>query len=484
MRRRFVRVRETYALARGPWKISCLSASSIASSPEKLSTSPQRRRRRRRQPECDGGPLNEALVATFPGGWSDVREEIKRHAESLGFARARVTTPEPSSRFAQYKAWIEEGKHGEMGYLAREDRLARRADLDLILPGLQAVICTMTLYWPGKKGFPPASSMHAAPSSTTLGPSPVRPGHTASKKRGVISCYSWGEDYHNIITPRLQALAEWMHTRYGGRGRWYVDTGPIMERDLGERAGLGFVGKNTLLINEHLGSGTFLAELLTTLPLPPETPRKKSGGCGKCRRCISACPTQAIHKDGYSIDARRCISYLTIENKGSIPIELRPSMKNLVYGCDICQQVCPWNRWSWPDNQPKTLFSPSATSSPSTPPFLPPSASSLELSTPVLVDLLRALKSDAGFMKWFTGSPITRIGRARMLRNVAVAAGNSGGGGGREGEEGEDGEELLAVLKDVWEEENDGMVKEHLSWAIQRLEGEVESEEAVREVGR
>ncbi len=434
---------------------SCFSsaaASPAPASPAPAAAAPTRRRRRRRnQPEYDGGPINDSLVASLPNGWADVREEVKQHAESLGFARARVTTPEPASRFAQYRAWVEEGQHGEMAYLAREDRLARRADLDLVLPGVQAVLCTMTLYWPGKKGFPAASLAALPPppatargtSSSSAAAAAAAATSTTTKQQGVVSCYSWGQDYHDLITPRLQQLAERTHTRFGGRGRWYVDTGPLMERDLAERAGLGFVGKNTLLINEQLGSGTFLAELLTTLPLPADPARKKSGGCGSCSRCIQACPTQAIAADGYSIDARRCISYLTIENKGSIPLELRPKMGSLIYGCDICQQVCPWNRWSWPENTPKTFFG------------TPPS----EVSTPMLGELLLQLRTDVEFKQRFVGSPVQRIGRARLLRNVAVAIGNSG-----------EREHFLPVLRQVQGVETDPLVLEHVAWAIQQLE--------------
>lgn len=261
-----------------------------------------------------------------------------------------------------------------------------------------------------------------------------------------------GEDYHTIIGEKLRLLSEWLHGTYGGSGRHYVDTGPLLERDLAQRCGLGFVGKNTLHINEQLGSGHFLAEILTTLPIPPDPPRKKTGGCGKCRKCIVACPTGAIDTNGYSLDARRCISYLTIEHKGSIDPQLRPLMGNLIYGCDICQVVCPWNRFSWPGaSSTSPLFGPA----------------DQHVSAPELVELLVELKDDDSFRRRFRGSAIERIGRERMVRNVAVALGNA------------KDPALLPVLRAAAEREagTSPMVLEHIHWAINQITGEAAGQE-------
>lgn len=215
-----------------------------------------------------------------------------------------MTSSDPSQRLAQYEEWIAQGFHGEMGFLARQDRLARRRDLAEILPDVRAIVVTSLPYWPGQRGFPPEQT---------------------EASRGSVSCYAWGDDYHEILGDKMRSLATWLHTRAGGAGRWYVDTGAVMERDLGERAGLGFIGKHSLLISPKIGSGFFLGGVLTTLPLPPDTPTASRAGCGKCTKCLTACPTNAF--DGpYVLDARHCISYLTIELKGSIPLELRPMM--------------------------------------------------------------------------------------------------------------------------------------------------------------
>lgn len=272
-----------------------------------------------------------------------------------------------------------------------------------------------------------------------------------------LRLHDQGDDYHDIIGTKLKALCEWAHATYGGSGKYYVDTGPVMERDFAARSGLGFVGKNTLHINEQLGSGHFLSEIFTTLPLPPDPPRKKSGGCGKCRKCVVACPTGAIDQDGFSLDARRCISYLTIEHKGSIDPSLRPLMGNLIYGCDICQAVCPWNRFSWPTGA-SPLFGPAKES----------------LASPKLTELLLDLHDDASFVSRFAGSAIQRIGRERMLRNVAVALGNS------------KNPAALPTLQLVREREKEQspLIVEHIDWAIAQIEahrdqGEEEGDQAL-----
>lgn len=219
-----------------------------------------------------------------------------------------------------------------------------------------------------------------------------------------------------------------------------------MERDLGERSGLGFVGKNTMLIHPRLGSGFFLGEILTTVSLPVDLPPKKMVGCGKCKRCQVACPTGALDED-YRMDARKCISYLTIELKGSIPMELRPLMRNKIYGCDICQQVCPWNKFDWQESFGKS------------PLFGSPDS---EVTTPKLVELIQMSEED--FRKRFEKTAVQRIGYSRLLRNVAVALGNSGD------------VSVLPILKKLVVSLQDSLVVEHLEWAINRLENCFEGE--------
>ncbi|KAK4523651.1 hypothetical protein GAYE_PCTG71G1547 [Galdieria yellowstonensis] len=211
-------------------------------------------------------------------------------------------------------------------------------------------------------------------------------------------------------------------------------------------SGLGFVGKNTMLIHPRLGSGFFLGEILTTVSLPVDLPPKKMVGCGKCKRCQVACPTGALDED-YRMDARKCISYLTIELKGSIPIELRPLMRNKIYGCDICQQVCPWNKFDWQESFGKS------------PLFGSPDA---EVTTPKLVELIQMSEED--FRKRFEKTAVQRIGYSRLLRNVAVALGNSGD------------VSVLPILKKLVVSLQDSLVVEHLEWAINRLENCFEGE--------
>ena len=339
--------------------------------------------RKRAKDSVDGGPVKVAEEDETE--WLAICEELKAKAKSLGLGPTSITTSEPSGRLAAFEQWIEQGYHGEMGFLARPDRMARRRDLSEILPGVQAVIVSSLVYWPGQNGFPP---------------------QLQEATRGNVSCYAWGDDYHEILGHKLRELATWLHLRAGGTGRWYVDTGAIMERDLGERAGLGFVGKNSLLIAPKIGSGFFLGEILTTLALPADKTRKSRAGCGKCTRCMDACPTNAFVAP-YVLDARRCISYLTIEHKGSIPHHLREAMSNRIYGCDVCQQVCPWNKFDWGDSDGSPLFG----------------RAQIEVAAPELRELL--VMDEPHFKRHFASSAALRIGLRRMVRNAAVAAGNS-----------------------------------------------------------
>jgi epoxyqueuosine reductase len=310
-------------------------------------------------------------------------EELEAEARRLGFDLLGVAPPVPPPEAVRtYQEWLKAGYHGDMAYMARPDRVARREDPALILPGVRAVVCVAVNYYPGD--FPGVSG-----ASGNAGPV------------GRISRYAWGMDYHEWMLPRLEELAAFIRERTGGtaRHRAYTDTGPLLERALAAQAGLGFIGKNTCLIHPRLGSWLFLGEILVDVDLPftgpPMPPR-----CGTCTRCLDACPTGALVAP-YVLDARRCISYLTIESRGDIPPDLRARLGDWVYGCDVCQEVCPWNRFA----RPTAVAD-----------FLPVSP---DRAAPPLADLL-SLDEEA-FRRRFGGSPIARIGRERLQRNARSA---------------------------------------------------------------
>lgn len=344
---------------------------------------------------------------------------LKAEALSLGFTMAGVVDARPARRLAAYLRWIEEAMHGEMGYLARPDRVIRREDPDVILPGIRSIVCVGLDY-----------STHVPPENVL-----------ADASRGRFSTYAFGVDYHDVMTPRLEALGEWLASvspETAVRFRAYVDTGAILERDHAESAGLGFTGKNTMLIAPRRGSWFFLGELLTTADLTPDPFAPEAmPTCGSCRRCLDACPTAAF-PEPYVLDARRCISYLTIELKGWIPRDLRPLMGNWVYGCDVCQTVCPFNRFAPRDGA--AVFQ----------------ATSLDQAAPSLLALLAL--DDAGFDARFANSPVSRIGRARLVRNACVAAGNWGD---------EQTVPLLAALL----QDDSALVRGHSAWALHRIGG-------------
>ena len=342
--------------------------------------------------------------------------DLKVHAAALGFNRIGMIPALPARRLANYMHWIDDGLHGAMAYMARPDRVVRRQNPNLILADVKTIICVGLDY-----------HTRSVPSSIAEDPG-----------RGRISNYAWGRDYHDLMTPRLEQLAAWLRARDPQvRTRVYVDTGAILERDHAETAGLGFTGKNSMLIAPRRGSWHFLGELLTTVPLVDDSPRQSVPGCGNCRRCLDACPTAAFLAP-YILDARRCISYLTIELKNWIPRELRPLMGNWVYGCDICQQVCPFNRFSQPVNEPG---------------FWP---GSWEDVAPPLVELL-ALDEDE-FNRRFANSPIKRIKRRRLVRNAAVAAGNWGS------------ESAVSYLTPLLHD-SEPLVRGHAAWALHRIGG-------------
>jgi epoxyqueuosine reductase len=310
-----------------------------------------------------------------------LKQAIKDEARRLGFTLAGVTTPEPPPHLPVFARWLAEGRHGEMAYLAGQAASARRADPRLILPECRSILVLAIPY--------------SDPKLADQVP--------AEQAQGRLAAYAWGDDYHLVLPGRLQALVRFIESELGRSvpNRWYTDTGPLLERELAQRAGLGWIGKNTCLINPRAGSYFLLAEILLGIDLEPDPPFE-TDQCGTCTRCLEACPTRCILPDR-TIDARRCISYLTIELKDDIPPELRPLMGDWVFGCDVCQAVCPWNRFAAPEGDP--AFSPGP-----------------EVALPVLNHEIHL--SSQEFNAKFKRSPVKRAKRRGYLRNLAVALGN------------------------------------------------------------
>jgi epoxyqueuosine reductase len=335
-----------------------------------------------------------------------LKAQLRAQAQALGFSALGVVEAVPSPTLAAYERWIAAGMHAEMGYMARPDRAARRRDLNVILPGVRSLVVVVMDY------------AQQLPAEVLNDPS-----------RGRIASYAWGLDYHEVMRPRLKQLADWL----GHSSAVYVDTGAILERSHAQQAGLGFIGKNTMLIHPRRGSGFFIGEILTTAALEPDPPHPATM-CGRCTRCLVACPTDAFPAP-YVLDARRCISYHTIENKGSIPIELRSAFGNWVYGCDVCQDVCPWQRFSTPTRE--AAFQ----------------CVDADRAAPPLAWLLTMTPAD--FAARFAGSAILRTGWERMVRNACVAAGNSGD------------PSLIPHLKALARHASP-LIAEHAAWALSR----------------
>jgi epoxyqueuosine reductase len=327
---------------------------------------------------------------------------LKARARELGLDVCGVTSADPARHAAFYRQWTAEGQAGEMQWLAREPE--RRGDPRLVLPGARSIIVAGMNYWqPQPKG------------------------------RGRIARYALGEDYHHILLEKLEALAAEM-TAAGAQAKVYVDTGPVLEKPLAERAGIGWQGKSTMLIHKKMGPWLVLGEILTTLELEPDAPERDH--CGSCSRCITACPTGAITAP-YQLDARRCIAYLTIELKGPIPEELRPLIGDRVYGCDECLDVCPWNRFAQTTREAR---------------FLAPENREERDQLHTLLEM-----TQAEFKRRFAQSPILRVKRRGLLRNVCVVLGNIG-----------TADDLPALEKAARHEEP--LVREHAAWAIAQIE--------------
>ena len=306
---------------------------------------------------------------------STIREKaLSLGFDAIGFAPPTLAT-EAKRGLSEYLA---RGYHGDMGWLS--GKADRRADPGVLWPDVRSVVVLGLNYGPADD---PLALLEA-------------------RERASISVYARNRDYHDILKSRVKTLARWMHETLSGEVKVFVDTAPVMEKPLAQAAGIGWQGKHTNLVSRTHGSWLFLAEIYTTLNLDPDA--AESDHCGGCRRCLDVCPTKAFPAP-YQLNARRCISYLTIEHKGHIAPEFRAAMGNRIYGCDDCLAVCPWNKFATPTDEAG---------------FLPRA----ELSAPRLADL--ADLDDAGFRRVFSGSPIKRIGRDRFVRNVLVAIGNSG----------------------------------------------------------
>ncbi|MFZ5912140.1 MAG: tRNA epoxyqueuosine(34) reductase QueG [Chloroflexota bacterium] len=359
-----------------------------------------------------------------------LKQAIEGEARRLGFVLAGVTTPDPPGHLSTYERWLEAGRHADMRYLAEERARARRADPRLLLPECKSILVLAIPYF---SSLPSGEESGVMASSLPQGEGP---GGRSSLPHGKLAAYAWGEDYHLVIPPKLQSLVAFIEAQVGHPvpHRAYTDTGPLLERDLAQRAGLGWIGKNTCLIHPKLGSFFFLAEILLGLELEPDLPFQ-ADHCGACTRCMQACPTQCILPDR-TLDARRCLSYLTIENKGPIPPDLRPKLGDWVFGCDICQTACPWNRFA-----PRDIDAS----------FTPRLAS----AQPGLISALSLSPTD--FNRTFEDSPVKRAKRRGYLRNVAVALGNVGG------------PEAVPALRSALDDP-EPLVREHAAWALTQIE--------------
>jgi len=339
-----------------------------------------------------------------------MKAALRQRALELGFDDCRVTSARAPESAARFHEWLAEGRHGQMAWLARN--ASKRVDPQKVLAGARSII---TL----------AASYHISNCQLPI----------ANWKSGFIARYARYTDYHEVLGDRLRQLTQYV-SELGGPGTrslWYVDTGPLLERDLGQRAGLGFIGKHTNLISRRLGNWIFLAEIITTLGLEPDAPERNR--CGSCTRCLAACPTAAI-TGPFQLDARRCISYLTIELRGSIPLELRSAIGNRIFGCDDCLEACPWNRFAREGRLMQGHARP-------------------ELAQADLLDLLAL--DEADFKRRFAGTPMLRARRRGLLRNVCVALGNIAD------------ERALPALQGG-ARDPEPLVAEHARWAIEQIE--------------
>ena len=348
-----------------------------------------------------GSRANNSLSRSLFNNSISLKQAIKEKARQLGFILAGVTSSTSLAHFDIFQEWLDANHHASMDYLASDRNRSRRADPKQILPECKSILVLAIPYSPISK----------------------------NNSEFQIASYALGDDYHEVIPPRLQELVQFIEEQVGHSipNRYYTDTGPILERELAQRAGLGWIGKNSMLIHPQKGSTFLLAEVLLGIELEPDEPFQ-TDHCGTCTRCMDACPTQCILPNR-TLDANRCISYLTIENKGDIPEDVRPQIQNWVFGCDICQQVCPWNRFS------------------------PPADPALKPSIPLPVLTSDLLLKPLEFNQRFKRSPIKRTKRRGYLRNLAIAVGN------------QKNKKDLHLLHQVVQYE-ETLVQSHAQWAI------------------
>ena len=341
---------------------------------------------------------------------------VKHQAAAAGFDLCGVAPAADFIELRFLREWLDRGYAGEMQYMRRS--ADRRADVRNVLPSARSVVCLATIYNVDR----PYSVQNT------------------DHRHAAIARYAWGDDYHVVIQRRLDTLLEWLQNAAGDmfQGRAYVDTGPVQERVYAQYAGIGWIGKNTCLISPRVGSWIFLSEIICNLDLEPDTPAVDQ--CGKCTRCLDACPTGALLQPGV-LDSNRCLSYLTIENKSSIPVDQRYAIADHAYGCDICQEVCPWNL------SHKTAMS-------SDPAWQPRPG----LDSPRLADLWQ--HSDAELRALLKGSAMKRAGVKRLRRNLAVALGNSA-----------DPSAAEALAQQIEPTCCDPLVEEHVTWAVRKLRG-------------
>ena len=351
-----------------------------------------------------------------------MKEAIRQKAVELGFDDCRFTTAAAPASAGQFQKWIAEKHFGEMAWLERS--ASKRIDPQIVLAGAKSVIALAASYTLDRS----ADGSSACSQGCNLRTS--RP-----RSSGVVAHYARFADYHDVIGEWLKQLTQFVNKLgdHGTSSLWYVDTGPVLERDFAQRAGIGFIGKHTNVISRKFGNWIFLAEILTTLELEPDGPEKNH--CGKCARCITACPTNAITAP-FQLDARQCISYLTIELKGAIPVGLRKAIGNRIFGCDDCLAVCPWNKFAREGNLMKPRARP-------------------DLEQPDLIELLQL--DEAGFKSRFAGTPVLRTKRRGLLRNVCVALGNIGD------------KSTLPHMQRV-AADSEPLIAEHARWAIGEIE--------------
>ena len=345
-------------------------------------------------------------------------QRVKAKARELGFSLVGVTHSQPPAHAGVYRRWLAAGRHGEMAYLAGERAVQRRADPRLILPECQSIL-VLGIPYRNPAGVPKPAD---------------------GRSVGRMAAFAWGQDYHEVLKPRMRRLVAFVEEAIGHRvpNRWYTDSGPLLERELAERAGLGWIGKNSMLINPERGSYFLLAEILLGIELEPDPPFG-ADHCGACTRCLEACPTQCILLDR-TLDAARCISYLTIELKGAVPPDLRAQTEDWVFDCDICQEVCPWNE-RFASQAGEAAFYPRQAG-----PWV-------DLQTDLLIDTTR-------FNSKFKDSPVQRAKRRGYLRNMSLAAGNS------------EDKAQVGPLAELLRNEAEPLARGHAAWALGKLGGE------------